>query len=265
MAKVSGRVIKLMNEDVIEEAPQQRKKTGLSWSTRILLFFGQCMACLAFLAFLLYHGGRYVERGLDIAQGTYEEKKMELALWLSPPVGVPSSPTVPGGDSGGGSFDTVIEAAAKEYGLPPLVLKAVAMQESNGGHPEAMYAFEEGMYTRPGFQQKYKKLSPNERRAMASSHGPLHTMGFNAQPRCGVHWHQLYDMRTGTRCGAKILKAEWERFAHVKEKKTRLFLTFRAYNGDIQDPRTEAYAQSVMGHLGALLAEGVISTETRKG
>ena len=129
--------------------------------------------------------------------------------------------------------------AAAKYGVPQVVLDAVINAESSGG--DFLYRFE---------PEKFKQLratakgSDDEVRMLASSHGVGHVMGFNAKPRCGVHWSKLYDTRTGLDCAAKILRENLDRHRDEDDKARRIWLALRDYNGS--GKAAENYATKVM-------------------
>ncbi len=143
-------------------------------------------------------------------------------------------------------LDQVIPTVARDFKVPVVALRAVIDQESSGG--EYLYRFEPDKYA----DLKAKsRLSDSEVRMLASSHGPAHVMGFNAMPRCGIHWSKLYDSLLGVECGARILRENLNRHAKVKSPSERLALALRDYNGS--GPAAEAYSQKVMARVGALL------------
>jgi hypothetical protein len=144
----------------------------------------------------------------------------------------------------------LIAAVSKKYQVPSVVLQAVIEQESGGG--EHLYRFEPAKYA----QLKAKtRMADSEVRMLASSHGVAHVMGFNAEPRCGVHWSRLYDTATGMECGAKLLKENIARHQAVRNPSRRIWLALRDYNGAGAD--AEAYANTVMARIGELLLEGI--------
>jgi len=140
----------------------------------------------------------------------------------------------------------LIPIVASEQKLPAVVLQAIVEQESGGG--SKLYRFEPDKYA----QLKTKvKDSDSEIRMLASSHGVAQVMGFNALPRCGVHWSKLYDTRTGLECGAKILRENIDRHKEEKRPSTKLRLALRDYNGT--GDAADNYATEVMAKIGELL------------
>jgi hypothetical protein len=144
----------------------------------------------------------------------------------------------------------LIETVSSRHGVPSVVLQAVVEQESRGG--EALYRFEPGSYARLKSQVK---ATDSELRMLASSHGVAHVMGFNAQPRCGVHWSKLYDPSIGLECAAKILRQNLARHANESVNSKRIWLALRDYNGS--GPDAQEYATEVMARIGALLLSGI--------
>jgi hypothetical protein len=144
----------------------------------------------------------------------------------------------------------LIETVALRHGVSPVVLQAVVEQESRGG--EALYRFEPGSYARLKSQVK---ATDSELRMLASSHGVAHVMGFNAQPRCGVHWSKLYDPSIGLECAAKILRQNLARHSNEATNSKRIWLALRDYNG--AGPDAQEYATEVMARIGALLLSAI--------
>lgn len=144
----------------------------------------------------------------------------------------------------------LVRVVSKRHRVPTVVLKAIIEQESADG--KFLYRFEPDKYT----QLKMKERLPeSEVRMLASSHGLAHVMGFNAEPRCGVHWSKLYDSLIGLECGARILRENMDRHQSVKDSSRRIWLALRDYNGS--GKRAEEYADEVMSRIGRLLLRGV--------
>lgn len=144
-------------------------------------------------------------------------------------------------------LEIVYKKAAEKYGLPVVALKALALQESSNG--KYLYRYEPHVY------QRLKGDTEDERRMLASSHGFLHVMGFNAKPECGVHWSELYNPIIGIECGAKMLRDRLDRHKGVKNKSERMRLAFRDYNGSGE--KAELHADRVMAKVGYLMFEEV--------
>jgi hypothetical protein len=140
----------------------------------------------------------------------------------------------------------LIDGVAAKHQVPSVVLQAVVDQESRGG--EALYRFEPNSYARLKSQVK---ATDSELRMLASSHGVAHVMGFNAQPRCGVHWSKLYDPAIGLECAARLLRQNLNRHANEGNNSRRIWLALRDYNGS--GPDAQEYATEVMARIGALL------------
>lgn len=141
-------------------------------------------------------------------------------------------------------------AISRKYRVPTVVLQAVVDQESGGGN--YLYRFEAEKYS----QMKQKPHVPDsEVRMLASSHGLAHVMGFNSEPRCGVHWSKLYDPYVGLDCGAKILRENIDKHNGIKDTSRRIWMALRDYNGS--GKAAEQYANSVMARIGELLLRGL--------
>lgn len=135
---------------------------------------------------------------------------------------------------------------SRKYRLPKVVLQAIVDQESAGGN--YLYRFESEKYTQ---MKQRPNLPDSEARMLASSHGLAHVMGFNSEPRCGVHWSKLYDPYVGLDCGAKILRENVDKHREVKDTSRRIWLALRDYNGS--GKAAEQYADTVMARIGQLL------------
>ena len=140
----------------------------------------------------------------------------------------------------------LIRAVSAKNRVPVVVLQAVIDQESAGG--EHLYRFEPTTYAN---LRKRERGSDSEVRMLASSHGVAHVMGFNAKPRCNVHWSKLYDTAVGLECGAKLLRENIDRYSDVRDASRRIWLALRDYNGS--GPAAEEYATQVMARIGAFL------------
>jgi len=90
-------------------------------------------------------------------------------------------------------------------------------------------------------------LTPSQRSAMASSHGPLQVMGYNAKA-CGLRIADLYDPYKGIGCGIYHLKA-WMRL-HPRDGE-RLLKGLANYNGGYKghtSDRPLSYAKQIYTH-----------------
>lgn len=141
----------------------------------------------------------------------------------------------------------LIEKVSREVGLPVIALQAVVEMESANG--ARLHRFEPAVHER--FKKDPKMRDKPDLMMLASSHGPAHVMGFNAAPRCGVSWDKLYDSLIGLKCGARILRENFDRYENVKDLSRRLWLSFRDYNGSGED--AERYAEAAMSRVGSLL------------
>lgn len=156
----------------------------------------------------------------------------------------PKDPTLP----------EIISTISKKYQIPEVALKAMVLQESTDG--KNLYRFEEGKFQALKTHKDYKKMSSDELRMMASSHGVAHVMGFTAREVCGVHWSQLYNQIQGLDCGAKVLKLKLDKYSREPVPSKRLMYALRDYNGS--GTQAENYAKSIMLKIGEMLFnEGV--------
>lgn len=151
----------------------------------------------------------------------------------------------------------LIGRAAKAHGLHPVVLEAIVKAESAGGGTRWLYRFEPRVFA--AREKVDRNRSEDERRMLASSHGAMQVMGYNAEARCGVHWSKLYDPAVGIECGAKILAENLARHVGTKAPEERLWLALRDYNGS--GPMAEAYADRTMGALGKRLFARLVQEE----
>lgn len=204
------------------------------WLVKSVVVIGVSVAALVWLSFQVVHAWGVLNERMDrvyraaMARVTKVEVRRELVRSDAVPLG------------------QLVELVSRKHRIPPVVLQAVVDQESSGG--EYLYRFEPNTYS----QLKVKtRTSDSEVRMLASSHGVAHVMGFNAQPRCGVHWSKLYDPAIGLECGAKILRESMEKYRSVGDSSRRVWLALRDYNGS--GPDAEAYASKVMARVGALL------------
>lgn len=142
----------------------------------------------------------------------------------------------------------LVKQVSAEQGVPWVAMQAIADQESSGG--KALFNFEPKKYQELSVKLK-GKITDDEIRAMASSHGIAHVMGFNAEPQCGIHWSKLYDEYEGLTCGAKMLRKAIDRVGSVKDVGQKLWLAFKSYNG--AGEAAENYANEVSARVMKLL------------
>lgn len=147
------------------------------------------------------------------------------------------------------SIDELVHKSAKEHRVPEIALKAIIFQESAGGSDKWLYRFEPTVYE--DRSEKDSKYSDDERRMRSSSHGITQVMGYNAEPRCGVHWSKLYQPATAIDCGARILAQELKSHDRIEDSAEKLREAFRSYNG--KGTRAERYADKAMAKVGELL------------
>jgi hypothetical protein len=147
----------------------------------------------------------------------------------------------------------IIVTVAKEYSIDPLILTVIAEKESAGG--KALYRFESGKFQELQSSKRYRSLSSDELRMVASSHGIFHVMGYSAQDYCQLPWHQLYNPWTSARCAATIVARLYKDTEHIQDAGTRVREVFRKFNG--QGDRAEQYANDAMTRLAAMLYKGM--------
>lgn len=85
-------------------------------------------------------------------------------------------------------------------------------------------------------------LKPEDRQAMASSHGLMQIMGYNAS-QCNLSWKDLYQPELNIRCGLKLLKG-WIRASTGKNARERLYNALAKYNGGYR-PASMSYAYAL--------------------
>lgn len=146
-------------------------------------------------------------------------------------------------------LENLINIAARKYKIPAVALKALILKESSGGRETALYNFEPSVFARRATIDK--RYTEDERRARASSHGVGHVMGYNAEPRCGIHWSKLYERSTGVDCAARIFSQEWDSHKHIRDEVLRLREAFRSYNG--AGEMAERYSVDAMAKVGDIL------------
>lgn len=138
----------------------------------------------------------------------------------------------------------LIANTSEEYGLDPLLLRAIIRAES-GGRTNAV-RFEPAHMSR----KDVKKLGRNdsERQMYASSFGLMQIMGWHA-PSYGLEWNDLLEPSTNLKVGADILRQCLDRQQN-KSHIERLRAGLRCYNGG------ETYADLILANMGAIIAEG---------
>lgn len=154
--------------------------------------------------------------------------------------------------------EMLLEESAAKYGVPKVVLKAMALQESGRSWNKITRTRFE-----PALAARHEKDIPNsltdeERRLFWASHGVLQVVyGFHYKT-CGLKsWLDLHQFKTGIDCGAKILRNQLDRFSDIRNKKDRLFMALRGYNGDVNLPQTADYANTIIGNLTSLTIEDI--------
>lgn len=216
------------------------------WMTAIIRFFQFVIAPLV-LAILIFIACAQVARSGEIVLARGEALLVQISSYFTRVQIVHefvNPATLP--------LDKLVNNVADSAGVDHVILACLVNIESGDGSQQ--YRFEPKK-----FEDRARvdaRLPEGERRAMASSHGLAHVMGFNAMPSCGVKWHQLYEPFTGLSCGARIIKANFARYSSVSDSGRRLWLAFRDYNGSGED--AEHYADKAMGCVGQKLYKGLV-------
>lgn len=137
----------------------------------------------------------------------------------------------------------LINETAAEYGLDPLLLRAIIRAES-GGRTNAV-RFEPSHMSR----KDVKKLGRNdsERQMYASSFGLMQIMGWHA-PNYGLEWNDLLEPSTNLKVGADILRQCLDRKRNTN-KIEKLREGLRCYNGGSE------YPDLILQQMGAIVAE----------
>jgi hypothetical protein len=151
------------------------------------------------------------------------------------------------------SLGEIITRIAKDHEIDPLVLAVLAEKESAGG--KALYRFEPRKFSELLNSKKYRGVSENELRMIASSHGVFHVMGYSARDYCDLHWSQLYNPWVAARCAAVIVARHSRDTADIKDPSVRVREVFRRFNGS--GPDAERYADDAMARLAAILYKRV--------
>lgn len=152
------------------------------------------------------------------------------------------------------SIESILDMVSSEMRFDPVLLKAMAIQESGGftsnnrvkDEPQLLeWSKDKSGNPKPPAIVLPKDLSLNriERLLWASSHGVLQVIfGFHYKT-CGLaptEWDRLHDPLINIRCGAKVLKSYADRYKSEPDQSKRVWLALRDYNG------SEEYANSVM-------------------
>lgn len=140
-------------------------------------------------------------------------------------------------------LDQAIKYHAQREEVKESFLRAWIMRESSGLDNATRYE----PHVAKQRETIDKHLSPATRQAMASSHGPLQVMGYNAKG-CGLRIADLYDPYKGIGCGIYHLKA-WMRL-HPKDGQ-RLLKGLANYNGGYKghtSDRPLSYAKQIYTH-----------------
>lgn len=207
-----SKVIELTN---VVDTPRTR-----SWKMSGMIVLMKIIACLL-IAVLFSHG---MQIAIAMAKDAYGDVRHWVLSQITR-VEVVRQYVTPTN----ATIDELIERAARETGVSADILHTIVDAESAGGRHDQLYRFEPKVFTR--LQASRKCRDDAECRVMASSWGPMQVMGYNAQPRCGIHWSKLLDPGPGILCGAKIMRQNLDNVRHLKDPATRLRAAFVSYNG----------------------------------
>ncbi len=143
----------------------------------------------------------------------------------------------------------LIRRAGAQHHVDAEILRVLIHNESNGGAQEWLYRFEPRVFAERAIKDKHHR--EDERRMLASSHGVGQILGYNAQPRCGIHWSRLYVPAENINCAAKIMRENLDANKTIRDPYARLWLAYKSYNGS--GPDAEEYAHRAMRSLAARL------------
>ncbi len=144
--------------------------------------------------------------------------------------------------------EQLIDQLSADAGLNPLILKAIALQESGGFARLDRYKHEAKLMG----MTKNVRGTEDEKRLWSGSWGLLQVIPIIWQKPCQLRsYSDLIDPKTNIQCGITILKLNLERCAHIKQPGARLREALRMYNGS--GPDAEAYADKVMQRLADMM------------
>jgi hypothetical protein len=151
------------------------------------------------------------------------------------------------------TLEDLIKKVAAEFQVDPLILQVLADKESAGG--KKLYRFEPEKFKELQSHKRYRGLSSDELRMIASSHGIFHVMGYSAREYCDLNWHQLYNHLASARCAASIVARLYDDTRDIDSSGARVRQIFRKYNGSGES--AERYANDAMQRLASLLYRGI--------
>lgn len=161
-------------------------------------------------------------------------------------------------------LDEIIAECASEYGQPPLLIKAMIMQESP--HPREAYPevypyrmrTENHLWKRKEYKKTLSKcvdsigrgLNTVEKNICVTSYGYMQIIyGFH-KDKCGLEsFVDLLDTKTNICCGAKIMRDLEDRHVEIKNSKQRYTKVLHGYNGGAE------YPGKVFSHMAGLILE----------
>ncbi len=154
--------------------------------------------------------------------------------------------------------ERVLDMVSQEMKFDPMVLRAMALQESGGytntnrvrGEPQLLDVWrDQSGKLRPARIVPPPGLNEIEKHLWASSHGALQIIfGFHYKT-CGLNaneWDKLHVPLVNIRCGAKILQNNARKYSNIDDQSRRLWFALRDYNN------SDAYADQVMARIARL-------------
>lgn len=148
-------------------------------------------------------------------------------------------------------FSEHLTEAARAYGVPLLVARAMVNQESGGKMSAIRY--EPGQVE---IAKKISKASGDQLRQYASSHCALQVMGYNTK-RFNLTWSDLYNPRTCAEVGMAMMRDCMDRQKGGNALK-RTFGALKCYNGG------EEYARSILNKIGEQLLIEALDREMKQ-
>lgn len=146
-------------------------------------------------------------------------------------------------------IEQLIEMVSAEFRINPVIVKAMAIQESGSFERTNRVRYEEHLMAR---LEPPKGLNQIEQALFASSHGLLQIVFGYHYKRCGLgpyDWDRLHDPITNLRCGLTVLRDNLQvtKVRAMKKPADRLRAALKAYNG------SDAYAEQVMARIADFL------------
>lgn len=144
--------------------------------------------------------------------------------------------------------EQLIESISAEFGINPVIVKAMAVQESGHWNRTDRVRFEKHLH---GKFKTPAHLNEIEKQFYASSFGILQVIyGFHKE-RCKLSsYSELLEPAKNIRCSLTILSENLK----AAKGKNRLKQALTRYNGS--GPEAEKYAEQVLARIGQMMVEG---------